>query len=267
MGPRRARQYGTADGDFADLINRDFKRLSARYLQLLEAAWTLTPGFEEVYYNAWNGFTLQFPLILAAVTPVNDGEVFQAKVRIMASFIDLFVARRMVSFRNFGYNTVQYTMFNLIKEIRDLDPTELADTFGNRVADLEGDFAAAENYRLHQRNSNQVKYLLARLTAWLESGCGGITTFADLVDRAGKTHSRSSTSGPTTQSCIPSSTPSKNSLIRETSSGHCSYFPGHSTRATEINLTVRNCRTTSHTTYLPGHSIHAVTRITPVSSS
>lgn len=179
MGLRKA-------GDFADLINRDFKRLSARYLQLLDAAWTLTSGFEDVYYNAWNGFTLQFPLILAAVTPVDDDEVFQTKVRMVAGFIDLFVARRMVSFRNFGYNTVQYTMFNLIKEIRDLDPTELADTLGNRVADLEGDFSATENYRLHQRNSNQVKYLLARVTAWLESECGGITTFADLVDRGRK---------------------------------------------------------------------------------
>jgi len=83
----------------------------------------------------------------------------------MAGFVDLFVARRMVSFRNFGYNTVQYTMFNLIKEIRDLDLAELADTLGNRVADLEGDFSAVDDYRLHQRNSNHVKYMLARLTA------------------------------------------------------------------------------------------------------
>ncbi len=176
MGLRKA-------GDFADLIGRDFKRLSARYLQLLSAASTLTPGLEEVFYNAWNGFTLQFPLILAAVTPVDDDETFQAKVRMVAGFIDLFVARRMVSFRNFGYNTVQYTMFNLIKEIRDLDLAELADTLGSRVADLEGDFSVVDDYRLHQRNSSHVKYLLARLTAWLEGECGGTATFADLVER------------------------------------------------------------------------------------
>ena len=169
--------------DFADLVNRDFKRLSARFLQLLTAASTLTPGLEEVYYNAWNGFTLQYPLILAAVTPVDDDETFQVKARMVAGFIDLFVARRMVSFRNFGYNTVQYTMFNLIKDIRELDPSELADMLGTRVADLEGDFSAVGGYRLHQRNGSHVKYLLARLTAWLESESGGTTTFTDLVDR------------------------------------------------------------------------------------
>ena len=133
MGLRKA-------GDFADLINRDFKRLSARYLQLLEFAWTLTPGFEEVYYNAWNGFTLQFPLILAAVTPVDDDEIFQAKVRMVAGFIHLFVARRMVSFRNFGYNTVQYTMFNLIKEIRDLDPNRVGGHAGEPSRRSRGQF-------------------------------------------------------------------------------------------------------------------------------
>ena len=179
MGLRKA-------GDFADLIGRDFKRLSARYLQLLGAASTLTPGFDEVFYNAWNGFTLQFPLILAAVTPVDDDETFQAKVRMVAGFVDLFVARRMVSFRNFGYNTVQYTMFNLIKEIRDLDLAELAGILGSRVADLEGDFSVVDDYRLHQRNSSHVKYMLARLTAWLEGECGGTATFADLVERNGK---------------------------------------------------------------------------------
>ena len=179
MGLRKA-------GDFASLVNRDFQRLSARFLQLLSAASTLTPGFEQVFYNAWNGFTLQFPLILAAVTPVDDDETFQIKTYMVAGFIDLLVARRMVSFRNFGYNTVQYTMFNLIKDIRDLDPGELADILGTRVADLEGDFSAVGSYRLHQRNRNHVKYLLARLTAWLEYESGGTTTFADLVDRSSK---------------------------------------------------------------------------------
>ncbi len=47
-------------GDFADLVNPDFRRLSARFLQLMDAASTLTAGFEEVYYNAWSGFILQY---------------------------------------------------------------------------------------------------------------------------------------------------------------------------------------------------------------
>jgi hypothetical protein len=170
-------------GDYADLISRDFKRLSARFLQLLGAAQRLTPGFEHVFYNAWNGFTLQFPLILAAVTPVDDDETFQLKVQMVAGYIDLFVARRMVNFRNFGYSTVQYTMFNLIKDIRDLDPSELAQVLGTRVAEMEDTFDATAGYALHQRNGPHVKYLLARMTAWLEHECAGALTFADLVDR------------------------------------------------------------------------------------
>ena len=218
-----------------------------------------------MFYNAWNGSTLQFPLILAAVTPVDDDETFQAKVRMVAGFIDLFKARRMVSFRNFGYNTVQYTMFNLIKEIRDVDLAELADTLGSRVADLEGDFSVVDDYRLHQRNSNHVKYMLARLTAWLEGECGSTATFADLVGETGRIPSRSSISGPITRSSIPSSIPSRLSLTSGTNLAHCFCCRDHSMPVTATSRIARNCLTTVGTIFLPSHCIRAVTRIIPVS--
>jgi Protein of unknown function DUF262 len=173
----------TRPGDFGELIERTFDRLSGRYLQLLRAAQTLTPGFEEVFYNAWNGFTFQFPLILAAVSPADDDERFKTKTQMVAGWVDIFVARRMVNYRNFGYSTVAYTMFNLVKDIRDLDVGELSEVLGARIAEMDDGFDAVANLRLHQRNGNQIKYLLARMTAWLEGRCGGNLTFAELVSR------------------------------------------------------------------------------------
>jgi hypothetical protein len=169
--------------DFQSLVSRDFDRLSRRYLELLDAGQRMVPGLEHVYFNAWTGVTLQYPLILAAVTPVDDDETFRQKARMMAGFLDLFVARRMVNYRNFGYSTIAYTMFNLAREIRDLDVTELADTLASRCAELEDTFGAAEIFRLHGRNSSHIRYLLARMTAWVEGRCGGALGFADLVDR------------------------------------------------------------------------------------
>ena len=170
-------------GDFAALVERDFDRLSRRYLQLLEASQTLTPGFEEVFYNAWNGFTFQYPLILAAISPADDDETFRIKTQMVAGWTDIFVARRMVNYRNFGYSTVSYTMFNHVKDIRDLDVSELSQVLGMKVAEMEDGFDAVANLGLHQRNGNQIKYLLARMTAWLEKQCGGTLTFADFVSR------------------------------------------------------------------------------------
>jgi uncharacterized protein with ParB-like and HNH nuclease domain len=173
-------------GDYAALVERDFDRLSGRYLQLLEASQKLTPGFEEVFYNSWNGFTFQYPLILAAISPADDDETFRVKTRMVAGWTDLFVARRIVNYRNFGYSTVSYTMFNHVKDIRDLDVAELAQVLGTKVAEMEATFDAVVNLGLHQRNGNQIKYLLARMSAWLEGQCGGTLTFADFVSRARK---------------------------------------------------------------------------------
>jgi uncharacterized protein with ParB-like and HNH nuclease domain len=170
-------------GDYAAIVERDFDRLSNRYLLLLEASQKLTPGFEEVFYNSWNGFTFQYPLILASISPADDDETFKVKTRMVAGWTDIFVARRMVNYRNFGYSTVAYTMFNHMKDIRDLDVAELSLVLGTKVAETEDDFGAVANLGLHQRNGSQIKYLLARMTAWLENQSGGALTFADLVDR------------------------------------------------------------------------------------
>jgi uncharacterized protein with ParB-like and HNH nuclease domain len=173
-------------GDFTALVERDFDRLSGRYLHLLEASQKLTRGFEEVFYNAWNGFTFQYPLILAAISPADDDETFRIKTQMVAGWTDIFVARRMVNYRNFGYSTVSYTMFNHMKDIRDLDVVELAQVLGTKVAEMEDGFGAVVTLGLHQRNGNQIKYLLARISAWLEIQCGGALTFADFVDRTRK---------------------------------------------------------------------------------
>jgi len=58
--------------DFYDFVHRLFDHYSAHYLRLRLAANELTPGLEYVYYNAYNDFTLQDPLILAAIRPEDD---------------------------------------------------------------------------------------------------------------------------------------------------------------------------------------------------
>lgn len=230
--------------DYQQLVSRDFMRLSKRYLELLAAAHTPVEGLESVYYNAYNGFTLQFPLILAAVTPVDDDETFRTKAEMVAGFLDLFVARRMVNYRNFGYSTVVYTMFNLAKEIRDLEPDELAQVLGVRTAELTDTFAAVEQLRMHQRNPSHIRYLLARMTAWLEQEVGGSLTFADLVRRNSPDPSRSSTSGRITPSGSPPSARSP-SPISATPSAACCCSRSHSTPPTATCPTRRSCRTTS----------------------
>lgn len=172
----------TKAGDYATFVCQDFERMSRRYIYLLKMSHTMTAGWEYVYYNAITGFTLQYLPIMAAVTPDDDDDTFRAKTRLVAGFLDLFVARRMVNFRNFGYSTIKYTMFNLAKRVRNKDLDKLRDVLADRVADINESFDGVRTFRLTQRNRSHIRYLLARMTAWIEEGCGTGVGFAKYVD-------------------------------------------------------------------------------------
>ena len=150
--------------DYRKLVNRDFVFMSRRYRELLNASKTMLDGLEHVYYNSVNGFTLQFLPIMAAITPDDDNTTFRLKARLIASYLDLFVSRRMVNFTRFGYNTVAYTMFNLAKEVRDRDVVALRDTLASRVEGIKESFETSRfwYFRLNMRNGSHVRYLLAR---------------------------------------------------------------------------------------------------------
>ena len=123
-----------------------------------KASQKLTPGFEEVFYNAWNGFTFQYPLILAAISPADDDETFARKRGWWPAGLTSSSSRRMVNYRNFGYSTVSYTMFNHVKDIRDLDVAELAQVLGTKVAEMEDGFDTVANLgsASEERKSDQV---------------------------------------------------------------------------------------------------------------
>lgn len=173
----------TKASDYARFVNHDFERMSGRYMQLLGASRQVTPGMEHVYYNATTRFTLQHLPIMAAVTPEDDDQTFRLKAELVARFLNILVARRMVNYRNFGYSTVVYTMFNLAKDVRDLDPDELRRVLANRIAEMDESFDGARSYGLTQRNRSHIRYLLARMTAWIEEECGTGLPFAEYLDR------------------------------------------------------------------------------------
>lgn len=169
--------------DYAKLVNHDFKRMSDRYIHLLNVSHRLEDGWEHVYYNATTGLTLQYLPIMAAVTPDDDQDTFQEKTRMITAFLDVFVARRIVNFRNFGYSTVSYTIFNLARDIRNKDIDILREILADRIADLDESFDGIENFEITQRNGSHIRYLLARMTAWIERKCSNRVDFAEYVNR------------------------------------------------------------------------------------
>lgn len=170
--------------DFQRFVNHDFRRMSDRYMQLLRASKEMLPGWELVFYNARNGLTLQHLPVLAATTPDDDLATFQSKTRLIAGYLDIFVATRMVNSRNFGYSTIAYTIFNLARDLRNRGLDELREILADRVADISEGFEGVENFRLTQRNRSHILYLLARMTAWVEVQSGRSNKFQEYMDRS-----------------------------------------------------------------------------------
>ena len=173
--------------DYATFVDRDFERMSARYIQLLKAGRYMTPDLEHVFYNAYNRFTLQYLPVLAAVNAEDSDEIFVSKTSIITKFLDMYIARRMVNYRNIGQSSVKNTMFSLAKEVPNIELEDLrivlSKRVGNIVADSSESFDNVKFLRLGSRNGRYIRYLLARITAWIDVECGIDNSFSKYVKR------------------------------------------------------------------------------------
>lgn len=158
--------------DFLRFIERDFAFYTRQYLQLRKASISLKAGLEEVFYNAQHNFTLQYPLLLAPLNPDDDPQVVNRKIRLVASFLDIVLARRLWNFQNITYDTMQYAMFVVMRDIQGKSPTELAVILLQKLVAQEEVFASNDRLRLSQQNYNAIKQFLARITDHVERQSG-----------------------------------------------------------------------------------------------
>lgn len=168
--------------DFYDFITRKLNYFGRYYLEMRRAAHMLTAGREPLYYNAYNNFTLQYMLALAPLTLADDDLRAWEKIQLVTIFADIFLARRMVNYRRNGYSTLQYTMFNLTKEIRDRDIESLREILLKTLDEMDDSFSGVMGdhygpYALNSFSGRSIRYLLARMTAWVEQQCGKRSNF------------------------------------------------------------------------------------------
>ncbi len=176
-----------SDGkDFAEFILRDFNFYSSISMKIWKSAIDIAPGLEYVYYNSLNNFTLQDVLILASISPDDDAAVIDKKIRLVAGYIDTFIARRIVNFRTLSYSSIVYTMFNLMKEIRHKSVKDLAQLLKTKVANMEESFDGVKNFYVHQQNRGYVHTLLARITHHIAEKCGIDSNIVVYLDRTVK---------------------------------------------------------------------------------
>jgi len=169
----------TDGNSFERFVQDEFRFYYKTYIRILDAEYDLVPGLEHVFYISRWGIapTLSFPLMLAALSPQDSDETVVQKIDTVAAYIEAFVVRRSVNFRNFSASSIRYTMYSLVKEIRGQDLPGLRALLGQKLQDMSESFSNMESFRWHGQNRRFVKFLLARMTAWCEQQAGMSSSF------------------------------------------------------------------------------------------
>lgn len=167
--------------DFARFIQRDFKFYTAQYLRARKAGSELVAGLESVHFIAQHKFTLQYPVLLAPLLPDDPETEILRKLRVVSSFIDILITRRIWNWRSIDYSTLQYAMFTVIRDIRGKSAAEVATILAQRLTEDEETFAKNDRFALHGMNGRPIHRLLARMTDYVETRSGMASRYAEYM--------------------------------------------------------------------------------------
>ena len=182
----------STSNNFTTFITNDFPFYTRAYANARHAADNYTEGLTPVFFNAQSSFTLQYPLMLAPLRLSDDEDTVTRKMRLVATFIEIMLARRMWNFKAIDHSTMQYRAFLIMKGIRGMELEALRCNLARRLSpegaerDDHIDFQTEEAFRLHGTNGPQVHRLLARLTEFLEVQSGEAARYPEYANRSSR---------------------------------------------------------------------------------
>ena len=188
----RSRVGLTSSAEFTLLVTNEFRFYTRAYTRARRAAETYTNGLTSVFFNAQNSFTLQYPLMMAPLRQDDDDETVTRKMRLVAMFVEIMLARRIWNFKAIDHSTMQYRAFLIMKAIRGMNLETLKANLIRRLSpegtdrDEYIDFETQEAFRLHGTNGPQVHRLLARLTEYAEIQSGEPARYPEYAKRSAK---------------------------------------------------------------------------------
>ena len=170
--------------DFFRFVHQEMPFYTRQYHRLREASQKPVKGLEPVYHVACYNFTLQYPLLLAPLLITDDPATIDRKIRLVANFLDILLARRAVNYLTMTFAAMSYAIFLIMKEVRGKSVPELAKILRQRLDEQGCDFDGTKDgmrkgfagFELNQWSKRYIKVLLARMTAFVERQSGVATS-------------------------------------------------------------------------------------------
>lgn len=149
------------------------------YLACYDALWDLNKSMPHLrYVHTWGiAESLQDPLLLGSINHKDDEDLIKTKIDFVARYIETFTVRRSVNSRKFGQTTIKYTMFNVIKLIRNNSLEKLAKNLTKEINQIPEGWQGVQKLVLNQMNKRFIKHLLSRMSSYIDIVVGKNSTY------------------------------------------------------------------------------------------
>lgn len=139
------------------------------------------------YINYWGiAESLQDPLLLASINYNDSKQVIQRKLDFTARFIETFTVRRGINNKKFGQSSIKYTMFSIVKIIRNNDLLALSKNLIQEIDKIPEKWDGIRDFVLHGMNKKFIKHLLSRVSSFIDNAIGKDTTYVTYHHPNGK---------------------------------------------------------------------------------
>ena len=174
--------------EFYDFFKNEFPFFVECYTKIWNAQAECNGDLPHLnFINYWGiAESLQDPLLLASINFRDDKSTIKKKLDFVARYIETFTVRRAVNYRKFGQTSIRYTMFNLIKVIRNNNLQTLGKNLKNEINGLDQKWEAIADFRLHGQNGKFVKHLLSRISSYVDNIVGKDTNYVTYHHPKGK---------------------------------------------------------------------------------
>ena len=169
--------------DYKDFVLTEMTRVTDIYLRMKEYSGKLTPGFEEVFYNANRDLTYQTMLAIATIRNDDTEEIVEKKIQLTAKFVDDFATIRILNFKKVNWNTNKYLLFHVMQDIRNADCKTIGMVYVRTLRRMDVSIEGITRFSLNQFSGRYMLHILARFTSYVNVLMGNPSHFEDYVDR------------------------------------------------------------------------------------
>lgn len=169
--------------DYKEFVLTEMTRVTDIYLLMKGYGSKLTPGYEEVFYNANRDLSYQTMLAIAAIKNDDTDDIVKKKIQMTAKFVDDFATIRILNFKKVNWNTNKYLLFHVMRDIRNEDCKTFGMVYVRTLRRMDVTVEGITRFSLNRFSGRYMLHILARFTSYVNVLMGNPSHFEEYVDR------------------------------------------------------------------------------------